>query len=772
MLLLRKNIIAHWPAVTAGRGLLLYILALVMESTKSSLFGKSYSPPVIDPRLLSLESGLPQAEGPFAAALVAAGPVWKRGSKQSEFQKHLPDETDVASHISQHTNLDSLQTSVVINNVSTTSIDLFGPTIGYPSTANTDSLLHNDFDAAFLQLETGSDTEIADANAISYLSLWVAKNKSIRPPAKQLKALETLTEVPAARLLAWLTRHGRALLAEPKPTLNRAKVSFVPEELYFVRCLKSGFRYRPRKSDSDEPKVFECTNQCGQLFYRKGDWGRHERLNFEEWPCPHCGKVLSRCEHLRAHFKDAHPIEKDISKYQKREFLTARQRPCGFCGNTLTDWSAWLAHVASHFEESREGRGRTMSYWTEYRFFDEDEVEVGTAVTAPEEAVPATMTALEAQSDHITSSALWRAGVTDSNAPLPLIPPPPPSLKLAPSRARRRLAKRLAMHKQQAEAKTLDEQNEKAEKSARQDKDDGSDTSDTSDGGGGNFHGQIGNLYNDSKLTTGPESSTKVQTGNRNGGAPSFKDDISHNPTYGNAGRHMPERQASGEPASSSYSGSRHSVAGGRHPNTDRHKAKFPARDSFGHRNSSDEDCDHLIGHSTRPAALARHQPTAYVSPRHSSSRHARHEDHDYTISQSTRSSALSKRLPTAHESTRLSSTRRVRQSTPPILGHHDTSDEDRDYTISQSTRLAALSRHQRHESTRLGSARHTGQPIPPMPASQARRGVESGDSYDALESMYGAMRIRDSEPESANLDRHHDQGKLSRYKAKERRRY
>ena len=42
-------------------------------------------------------------------------------------------------------------------------------------------------------------------------------------------------------------------------------------------------------------------------------------------------------------------------------------------------------------------------------------------------------------------------GMTDSNAPLPLIPPPPAPLNIAPSRARRRLAKRLAI-KQQAEA--------------------------------------------------------------------------------------------------------------------------------------------------------------------------------------------------------------------------------------------------------------------------------------------------------------------------------
>jgi SIT4-associating protein SAP185/190 len=42
-------------------------------------------------------------------------------------------------------------------------------------------------------------------------------------------------------------------------------------------------------------------------------------------------------------------------------------------------------------------------------------------------------------------------GMTDSSGPLPLIPPPPAPLNIVPSRARRRLATRLAMHKQQAE---------------------------------------------------------------------------------------------------------------------------------------------------------------------------------------------------------------------------------------------------------------------------------------------------------------------------------
>lgn len=50
-----------------------------------------------------------------------------------------------------------------------------------------------------------------------------------------------------------------------------------------------------------------------------------------------------------------------------------------------------------------------------------------------------------------TQLASADTGMTDSNGPLPLLPPPPAPLNIAPSRARRRLATRLAMHKQQAE---------------------------------------------------------------------------------------------------------------------------------------------------------------------------------------------------------------------------------------------------------------------------------------------------------------------------------
>lgn len=239
----------------------------------------------------------------------------------------------------------------------------------------------NDFDTTFLELESLEQSITLDAYTISCLTLWVAKNKSVEPPAKQLRALETLTEAPGIKLLEWLNEHGKSLLVDAKTIPGYQKPSNFANSnaTYRVRCLETGFRYRPRQSDKNESNIFECTNQCGLDFQRKGDWCRHEKVNFEEWICPHCSKILSRREHLQKHLKDAHPAEQDSSKHQRRETLKASQRPCGFCRTILTTWTAWLFHVAAHFERHLEVGKRSMEEWTEYRMLEKDKETMVTA---------------------------------------------------------------------------------------------------------------------------------------------------------------------------------------------------------------------------------------------------------------------------------------------------------------------------------------------------------------------------------------------------------
>jgi hypothetical protein len=239
----------------------------------------------------------------------------------------------------------------------------------------------NDFDTAFAKLESLEQSVTLDAYTISCLTLWVAKNKSVKPPAKQLRALETLTNAPGTKMLEWLCEHGNSLLVDAKTTPGYQKPSNFANTnaTYLVRCLETGFRYRPRKSDRNESNVFECTNQCGLDFQRKGDWCRHEKVNFEEWICPHCSKILSRQEHLQKHLKAAHPAEPDSSKHQRRETLKASQRPCGFCRIILTTWTAWLFHVAAHFERHFEVGKRSMEEWIEYRMLEKDMETTATA---------------------------------------------------------------------------------------------------------------------------------------------------------------------------------------------------------------------------------------------------------------------------------------------------------------------------------------------------------------------------------------------------------
>ena len=230
----------------------------------------------------------------------------------------------------------------------------------------------NDFDSTFQELGPLADGNTISTYSIKLLSLWVARNKTLKPSKKQLNALETLSETPSAKLEEWLKEHGNSLLADETPAMNSSNAlsNTAKKDEYRVRCLDTGFRYRKHKNKSNksqEPNVYECTNGCGQAFpkYRKGDWTRHERVNYEEWACSLCCKVLTRREHLQKHMRDAHKAAGNISNRHRQYFLSAAQRPCGFCSKTLESWSAWLAHVASHFEGDVNYKSNGMLDWVE-----------------------------------------------------------------------------------------------------------------------------------------------------------------------------------------------------------------------------------------------------------------------------------------------------------------------------------------------------------------------------------------------------------------------
>ncbi len=127
-----------------------------------------------------------------------------------------------------------------------------------------------------------------------------------------------------------------------------------PRPQYRPKCLDSTARFRPKKEEPGETKVYECTNGCGQTFprRRRGDWVRHERVNIEDWVCPICGSNLSRKEKLRDHMKAGHQIQSAQLDDHRRQLLSPSQRACEFCGEKFDNWSVWINHVSAHYEGS------------------------------------------------------------------------------------------------------------------------------------------------------------------------------------------------------------------------------------------------------------------------------------------------------------------------------------------------------------------------------------------------------------------------------------
>jgi hypothetical protein len=216
----------------------------------------------------------------------------------------------------------------------------------------------NDFDIALEDPETALGVKNSGPGPLSYLVLWSLLNPGRLPSAKELKCLEHLAQVPAKQIMTWLKKHMSVTSTQQ---LDALQGSEVPE--YRPKCLNS----RQRKTLSGEPRLYECTHRCGQTFskHRKGDWERHERINFEDWVCSVCDHVLGRKEHLQKHLKAVHNIEGTKLENQKRQLLDSMDRPCGFCCKKFFAWVAWLGHVAAHFEGSIGRRKRKMSEWKE-----------------------------------------------------------------------------------------------------------------------------------------------------------------------------------------------------------------------------------------------------------------------------------------------------------------------------------------------------------------------------------------------------------------------
>ena len=251
----------------------------------------------------------------------------------------------------------------------------------------------NDFDLAFAEPPPSSTTTAQLAQAARpWLDLWLAQHPTRLPSKEEVQSLAVLTGASSAQITAWMKPRQHTVLTPPPqpspspPYTNNSSAQpqppSTPKAPYRPKCLESRWRYRyrgPQQPEDDAAAaankpalIFECTHRCGRTFprARKGDWGRHERANFEEWVCPHCSGVLSRREKLRDHLRDFHSCSTaaDVAQVRdehRRLTLQAAQRPCGFCGAQFASWAEWLAHVGMHFEGVLAGGRKSMLLWRE-----------------------------------------------------------------------------------------------------------------------------------------------------------------------------------------------------------------------------------------------------------------------------------------------------------------------------------------------------------------------------------------------------------------------
>jgi hypothetical protein len=219
----------------------------------------------------------------------------------------------------------------------------------------------NDFDVAFADSLPLALNEQPGQGAWPWLNLWTAQNPGRHPSKQESASLAVLTGAREDQITAWMEQYiGPAC---PTPSDNgEAKKTLATHR---PKCIDSRWRYRYRGPQEDATKIFECTCRCGQSFprQRKGDWARHERVNFEEWVCPICHGVLSRREKLRDHLRDFHGSRDALQERHRRLTLCSSQRRCGFCQRRLESWSEWLAHVGAHFEGLLPGGQKTIAEW-------------------------------------------------------------------------------------------------------------------------------------------------------------------------------------------------------------------------------------------------------------------------------------------------------------------------------------------------------------------------------------------------------------------------
>jgi hypothetical protein len=211
------------------------------------------------------------------------------------------------------------------------------------------------------------------------LSIWHQTHQRM-PMEGELVALSVVTGAAERAITYWLSCHRSppfpvpmTLPIPPSSGSSSNNVPTTPTPTASSRKNTCNVKKRvpkPWNKVWDEEKPYSCLCRCGWTFTKKGDWIKHEKINFPEHtfhcPVPDCRSNFGRKDKCRDHIRKVHKISQteqfDLDSRRTSVAQDHNDR-CGFCGHFCTSWQEWYDHVGAHFENRIEGGPWTMSMW-------------------------------------------------------------------------------------------------------------------------------------------------------------------------------------------------------------------------------------------------------------------------------------------------------------------------------------------------------------------------------------------------------------------------
>lgn len=197
------------------------------------------------------------------------------------------------------------------------------------------------------------------------------------PNEGERKHLEALKNIPADVVCEWVRRiqesSARSYPVQEQHDTNRN--SFLAFSVRLAACRKNGM---PQYDLQTRERRWACTC-CKQSYKSKWNWLRHEQSNLFDWPCPEsgCPAVYPRQDKIPDHLRKCHPIP-SRADVQPRPLHRSFNRHCGLCGEIFKDPTAFLDHVALHWDGKKPGPAGAFCTMEQWRWdWQEPEGEMG-----------------------------------------------------------------------------------------------------------------------------------------------------------------------------------------------------------------------------------------------------------------------------------------------------------------------------------------------------------------------------------------------------------